>query len=64
MNYTGKNNLQVKDINKFIKILIELINLKEWNDTIKNKYYDLFFHYPNISNGTKFKFKFMYSGLY
>ena len=64
MNYTGKNNLQVKDINKFIKILIELINLKEWNDTIKNKYYDLFFHYPNISNGTKFKFKFMYSALF
>jgi hypothetical protein len=64
MNYNGNNNLQIKDINKFIKNLKDLINLKEWNDDIKNKYYDLFYHYPNIKNGTKFKFKFMYSGLY
>ena len=64
MNYNGKNNLQEKDINAFIKNLIDLINLKEWNNTIKNKYYNLFFHNPNIKLGTKFDFKFMYSGLY
>ena len=64
MNYNGRNNLKKSDIIKFLNTLADLINLKSWTQEIANKYYSIFYHHPNIELGTKFDFKFMYSGLY
>ena len=64
MNYNGRNNLKKSDIRKFLNTLADLINLKSWTQEIANKYYSIFYHHPNIELGTKFDFKFMYSGLY
>lgn len=64
MNYNGRNNLKKSDIKKFLNTLEDLINLKSWTKEIANKYYNIFYHNPNIEYGTEFDFKFMYSGLY
>lgn len=64
MNYNGRNNLKKTDIKKFILTLGDLINLKSWSNNYASKYYSIFYHNPAIENGTKFDFKFMYSGLY
>jgi hypothetical protein len=64
MNYNGRNNLKKSNIKAFLKNLDSLIDLNKWSEKYSNKYYEIFYHRPNIDYGTKFDFKFMYSGLY
>lgn len=64
MNYNGRNNLKKNQIKNFLNTLGELIKLKSWTQSNASKYYSIFYHNPAIDFGTKFDFKFMYSGLY